>query len=149
MIEVKPLKAEDILWVIDNGVKEVALRATPTEEMKRIAKEREEEGTCITGWVDGEIVGVAGIDELWDGVGDIWLMLTPFIDKHVKETYKCILEGMKKLIKDNDLRRVQSYGRTDFAQCHILFKHLGFEVEGLARKYTPDGCDAIIYAKVK
>ena len=149
MIDIKPMKAEDMLWVIDHGVKELGVRATPTEEMKALARDREQSGTCITGRIDGEIVGVAGIDEFWTGVGDMWMMITPMIDNRVKETYKCIRAGMKKLIKDNSLRRVQSYGRVDFPQCHTLFKHLGFSVEGKAKKYTPDGVDCIMYAKVK
>lgn len=149
MIEVKPFKASDMLWVIDHGVKELNLRATPTDEMKALAKEREESGTCVTGWVDGEIIGIAGLDKLWEGVGNMWMMLTPLVDKHLKESYKCIRQGMKKLIEENNLRRIQSYGRTDFPECHILFDHLGFKAEGIARKYTPDGVDCVMYAKVK
>jgi hypothetical protein len=149
MIEIKPLKAEDVLYVISHGVKEVNLRATPTEEMKQLAKEREDSETCITGWVNGEIVGVAGVDMLWEGVGDMWLMLTPYIDSNIKETYKCIRQGVKKLIEKHNLRRVQSYGRVDFPECHTLFKHLGFEVEGMAKGYTPDGVNCVMYAKVK
>jgi len=149
MIEVKPLKAEDILWVIEHGVKEVGLKAIPTDKMKALAKEREESGMCITGWVDGEVIGVAGIDKLWEGVGNGWMMLTPLINKNIKEGYACICKGLKKLIKDNNLRRIQSYGRVDFPQCHILFEHLGFKVEGLARKYTPDGVDCILYSLIR
>lgn len=151
MIEVKPLKAEDILWVISHGVKEVGLKAIPTDEMKALAKEREESGMCVTGWINGEAVCVAGIDELWhkgSGVGNVWLMVTHCIDNNVKEGYRCIRKGLKRLIEEHKLRRLESYGRVDFPQCHILFKHLGFEVEGLARKKTPDKVDCIMYAKV-
>lgn len=149
MIEVKPFKAEDMMWVIENGVLELGLKAEPTEELMDAAIEREISGKCVTGWVDGEIMGVAGIDMLWKNVGEVWLMLTPKIYEHLKEGYKCIRQGMKKLIEDNDLVRVQSHGRVDFPACHILFKHLGFKVEGFAKKYTPDGTDCIYYAKVK
>ena len=149
MIEVKPLKADDILWVIEHGVKEVGLKAVPTDEMRELSLEREKSGTCITGWLDGTIIGVAGIDKCWEGVGDVWLMLTPSINSNVREGYKCIRQGMKKLIKDNKMRRLQSYGRVDFPECHILFKHLGFKVEGLARKYSPDGVDCIMYARLQ
>lgn len=149
MIELKPFKAEDMLWVVEHGVKELGLKAIPDDDMKALAKAREESGKCLTGWVDGEVVGVTGIEEKWPGVADIWLMLTPYINKHVKQGYQCILRGIEKLINDNNLRRVQSYGRVDFLECHILFKHLGFEVEGLAKAYTPDGVDCIMYAKVK
>ena len=148
MIDVRPMKAEDMLWVIEHGVKEVQLKMKPTEEMKDFAKQREDSGMCVTGWIDGKPECVAGIDIMWEGVGDVWLMITPFIDNHVKESYKCIRKGLKKLIKDHKIRRLQSYGRVDFAQCHTLFKHLGFEVEGLARQYTIDGIDCIMYAKV-
>ena len=105
MISVKPLKAEDILWVIEHGVKEVGLKAVPTDEMKALAKEREESGMCVTGWVNGEVVGVAGIDLLWEGVGNGWMMLTPLINKNIKEGYTCICKGFKKLIKDNPIKR--------------------------------------------
>ena len=149
MIEIKPFKADDMLYVISHGVLEVGLRSDPTDELRKIAKEREDSGKCITGWVDEEIVGVAGIDPIWEGVGDVWLMLTPAIYSNVKETYRCIKEGLQKLIEDNNLRRVQSYGRVDFAPCHVLFKHLKFKVEGMAKKYSPDGVDCIMYAKVK
>ena len=149
MIDVRDFKADDMLWVLEHGVKEFGLKVIPNNELRQMAKEREESGKCVTGRVDGEIVGVAGIDELWPGVGDIWLMLTPYINRHVKEGYKCILKGMKKLIKEHKLRRVQSYGRVDFPECHILFKHLGFKVEGMAKGYSPDGVDCIMYAKVK
>jgi len=148
MIEVKPLKAEDILFVIENGVKEVGLKAIPTDEMNALAKEREESGMCFTGWVNGEVIGVAGIDRLWEGCGNVWMMLTPLINKHVKESYICIRKGMEKLIKENKLRRIQSYGRVDFPACHILFDHLNFEVEGIARKYSPDGVDCILYSLI-
>ncbi len=142
------MKAEDLLWVISHGVKEVQLKMTPTDDMKAIAKEREESGMCVTGWVNGKPECVAGIDILWEGCGDVWLMVTPCIDKNIRAGYMCIRKGLKILIEKHKIRRLQSYGRVDFSQCHILFKHLGFEIEGLARKYTVDGVDAILYGKV-
>jgi hypothetical protein len=149
MIEVKPLKAEDILYVVENGVKEIEMRATPDEDIKQLAKEREESGMCVTGWVDGEIVGVGGVDLLWANVGEVWLMLTPYINERPKEGYKCIRDGLGKLIKKCNLRRVQGSGRIGFHQAHILFKHLGFEAEGIMKKFTPDGVDCIMYARIE
>lgn len=148
MIEVKPFKADDMLYVIEHGVLEIGLKAQPTEEIRQAAQEREESGQCVTGWVNGEIIGIGGIDEEWKGVGNIWLMLTPKIYEYLKEGYKCIRQGMKKLIDDGNYHRVESYGRVDFPACHILFKHLGFDVEGIARKKTHDKVDCLMYAKV-
>jgi hypothetical protein len=142
------MKAEDMLFVMTHGLKECGLKFNTDEETYKAAKEREESGMCVTGWIDGQPECVAGIDLLWEGVGDVWLMVTPAIDKHVKEGYKLIRMGLKKLIKDHKIRRLQSYGRVDYAQCHTLFKHLGFEVEGLARAYSSDGVDCILYSLV-
>lgn len=149
MSGVKSFKAEDMLWVTSRGIKELNLKATPSvnDELKALAEEREKSGKCFTGWVDGEIVGVGGMDESRTGVAEIWLILSPYIDE--VQGYKCILEGMKNLINDNHLRRIQFFGRVDFPQCHILFEHLGFKVEGIARKYTPDGVDAIMYGLIR
>lgn len=149
MIEIRPFRAEDMLYVIEHGIKEVGLKSQATKELVKAAEEREKSGTCITGRVNGEIIGVAGIDPIWEGVGEIWMMLTPYVDKNIKEVYKCIREGIKKLIDECKLRRVESYGRVDFPQCHVLFKHLGFKVEGKKEAYTPDGVDCVMYAKVK
>lgn len=149
MIEVKPMKAEDMLWVIRNGIKEAGLWAEPNEEMRKVAKEREESGMCVTGWINGQPECVAGIDRIWSGVGDVWMMITPYIDNHIKEGYVCIRKGLRELIEKHKIRRLQSYGRIDFPECHNLFKHLGFEVEGYARKYTPDGVDCVMYALIK
>lgn len=149
MIDVKPLKAEDVIWVIENGVKEVGLKATPTKDIEEKAKEREESGTCMTGWVNDEIIGCAGIDIMWEGVGEAWLMLTPAVHKYLKDSWLCIQKGFKELIEKNKLRRIQAHGRIGFDECHILFKHLGFKPEGIARKYTPDGVDCIMYALIR
>ena len=135
MIEIKPLKAGDILWAVEHGVKECNIKVQSSEDIKNIARERETSGS-MTGWVDGKIVGCGGIDIIWEGVGSIWLLLTTYIDEHPKEGYLCIKEGFEKLIKDNNLRRIEGVGRVDFLESHILFKDLGFKVEGKKRKYT-------------
>ena len=146
-IKITPLKAEDILYVIENGVREVQLKATPDKDMAQLAKESEESGLCITGWVDGKVIGVGGIKILWEGVGEVWALFTSY--KKSKGAYKCIRDGLEKLIEDNKLRRIQGYGRIGFPQSHILFKHLGFKPEGIMRKYTPDGVDVIMYARIE
>jgi len=141
--------AEDMLWIIENGVKEYGLKCYPTDQMRELAISRENNGKCITGLVDGNIVGVGGVDEMWTGVGEVWLMLSYETDRYPKRAYKVIRDGLKQLIEDNGFWRTQAWGRIDFDRAHTLFKHLGFKPEGIAKKYTPDGVDAILYAKVE
>lgn len=147
--EVRPLRADDMVWLMADGIKEFGLRFLPHEHIADLAQAREDNGKCITGLVDGRIVGVGGIDELWPGVGEVWLMLSYEVDRYPIRSYEVIRQGLLELIEHNDLWRVQAWGRVGFHQAHTLFRHLGFEVEGLARKYAPDGVDSILYAKVK
>ncbi len=146
--EIRPLIAEDMIWVLENGVKEFGLKFLPHEQLTELALERENNGKCITGLVDGNIVGCGGLDVMWPGVAEVWVMLSYEVDKFPMRAYEVIAEGLKELIEDNDLWRVQAYGRVDFPEAHTLFRHLGFKVEGKARKYNPDGTDSISYAKV-
>ncbi len=144
--EIRPFRAEDMLEIISGETKEFGLDMYSNEE---IAKQTEKDGMSMTGIVDGAIVGCGGIRKLWDGVGECWLILSPDVDKYAVSAYVCIRDGFKELMKEHNFRRLQAYGRMDFPKAHALFKHLNFKVEGRARKYTPDGCDCILYARIK
>lgn len=145
---VMPFIAEDMLWIIENGIKEFGIKCIPTEQMTELAIAREANGQCITGWVDGKIVGCGGIDIMWPGVGEVWMFLSYEADKQTVRAFRVIKKGIRKLIEDNDLQRCQAWCGKDFTQGHTLFRHLGFKPEGIAEKYLPDGTDAILYARI-
>lgn len=146
---VMPFHAEDMLWIIERGIKEFGVKCIPNEQMIELAETREVNGQCITGWVEGNIVGCGGIDLMWPGVGEVWMYLSYETDKYPVKAFRVIKKGIKKLIDDNDLQRCQGWCRIGFDKGHTLFRHLGFEPEGIAKKYMSDGTDAILYAKVK
>lgn len=146
--EIRPFKASDLVWVMAEGVKEFGLRFLPHEQIDELAQSREDNGKCITGLVDGVIVGCGGIDELWPGVGEVWVLLSYEVDKYPIRAYEVIRQGLEELIEHNSLRRCQAWGRVGFAASHTLFRHLGFEVEGKARCYAPDGADCLLYSRI-
>ncbi len=148
-MSIRPFKADDMLYVIEKGVLEFGLKMYGDDHLKQLAQAREDNGQCVTGVLDGEIVGCGGIDPLWKGVGEVWVMLTYDIGKCPREAYEAIRDGLNKLIEDNKLWRVQAWGRIGFDKGHTLFRHLGFKPEGIAREYSPDGVDCILYAIVK
>lgn len=145
---IRLFKAEDMIFIIEHGVKEFGLKAMADDHIRELAQTREDNGQCITGLIDDKIVGCGGIDLMWEGVGEVWVMLAYDIGCHSLKAYKVIKDGLEKLIKDNNLRRVQAWGRIGFDASHTLFKHLGFIPEGIARCYGYDGSDYILYAKV-
>jgi len=146
---IRPFKASDMIWIVENGVKEFGLKILGNQQIKELAGVREANGQCVTGVVNDEIVGCGGIDLLWEGVGEVWLMLSYEVNKYPIKTFEVIRDGLAKLIEDNGLWRVQAWCRKEFIQAHTLFQHLGFKVEGIAKKYAADGVDCFLYAKVK
>ncbi len=146
---IRPFRAEDMMLIIEMGTKEEGIKYYGHGTLEELAQQTEEDGLSMTGYVNDEIVGCGGIRKLWDGVGEVWLMLSPKTALYPTKTYECIREGLQKLIDENDFVRLQAWGRIGFAKAHTLFKHLGFKAEGIARKYTPDGVDSILYAIVR
>jgi hypothetical protein len=148
--EVRPFKAEDMLWIVGDGIKEGDIGMVfGDQNINELSAQTEEHGLSVTGLVDGIIVGCGGIRKMWNGVGEVWLMLSPEVHRFPMRTGEVILKGLKQLIDDNDFVRLQGWCRTDFPQAHTLFRHLGFTPEGIAKKYTPDQIDCILYARIK
>ena len=148
--EIRPFKAEDMAWIVGDGIKEGTVDMIFGDtNMHDEAKKIEDGGLSMTGLVDGVIVGCGGIKKLWNKTGEVWLMLSPNVHKFPMRTAECIFKGIIQLIDDNDFVRLQGWCRVDFPQAHTLFRHLGFTVEGRARKYTPDQVDCLLYARIK
>lgn len=140
--------ASDMIFVIENGVKEFELKMLSDDHIRELAQAREDNGQCVTGVVNDEIVGCGGIDLIYEGVGEVWLFLTYKVDEYPIKAYEVIRDGLAKLIEDNGLWRVEAWCRKGFTKGHTLFRHLKFKVEGVARKRSPDGVDQILYAIV-
>jgi hypothetical protein len=149
-VEIRPFKAEDMLYIIGNGIKEgTAKMVFGDRSIEETAEATEQDGLSMTGLVDGVIVGCGGIKKLWYRTGEVWLMLSPAVHKYPMRTGEVIIKGLKELIDTNYFTRLQGWCRVDFPQAHTVFRHLGFTVEGRARKYTPDQVDCLLYGKVE
>ncbi len=146
--EIRAFKTDDMIWIVNAGVKGQDVQIYGKQNVRELAEQTEYDNMSMTGLVDGIIVGCGGIRELWPGVGEIWLMLSPEVDRFPFRTGQVICDGMRALIEDNNFVRLQGWCRMDFPKAHTLFKHLGFKPEGIAKKYTPDGQDCILYARI-
>ena len=106
---------------------------------------------CYTAIFQDEIVGVGGLVIHWPGVAEAWLILTANCKKgglHGVIALRAIRDKLEELLKENNIRRVQSTIRTDFPIAIEMIEFLGFEREGLLREYCPDRSDAYRYARI-
>lgn len=139
MIEVRELQDGDLEYARENCLEE-AIKTYPQLHPQK---------PSYTALADGKIVGVGGVAILWEGVGEAWLILTRDVLTIKIQAYKCIKQMCKTVIEERNLRRIQATVRVDFPQANRMMQHLRFENEGILKNYCPDGCDVIMYARIR
>jgi len=72
---IRKFVAEDMVWVIEHGVKEFGLKAMADDHIRELAQAREDNGQCITGVVNDRIIGCGGVDIMWAKGGGVWGVL--------------------------------------------------------------------------
>lgn len=143
MLEIKELQDGDLEYVLQNPLE---------ESVKNYQFETKPQRLSWTVLFEGEIVAVGGVVIYWQGVGEMWFMMTKNSKRH--DIYglialSAIEKKMNEIINENKLWRIQAVVRTDFLQSIKMVERLGFVRECLMRKYLPDGNGCFLYAKVK
>jgi len=91
------------------------------------------------------VVACGGVREMWEGVGEAWLLLGEGTVGHEIGVCKEILKKLHEV----KFHRVQAHARVDFPIAHTFLHRLGFKEEGYMKMYYPDKCDAILYARTE
>lgn len=104
-------------------------------------------GKCFTAIKDDKIICSGGIVPVWENVFEGWVMATHLVWKNKIGSAKVVKRGMEKLIKDNNVTRLQTTVKKDFTLGHRFAKWLGMEEEGLMKKYLNNE-DYIRFARV-
>ena len=98
---------------------------------------------------DGKIVAMGGVHMLWNKVGEAWVLLS----KHAKSKPRTVAKYadlmFDVIVHKNKLERIQASIAVNDAKAIRFGKWLGFEMEGLMRKYGPDGSDYYRLARVQ
>lgn len=97
--------------------------------------------------MDGDqVMACAGLAKQWSNRAQAWTILS----KYVTGTKFVRLHKMVARFLDmQDFTRIEMTVDHGFVQGHRWAELLGFQWEGLMRKYNPDGQDCDLYARVK
>ena len=98
---------------------------------------------------DGHLIASSGIYEIWDGVGEAWLLPSTRLLEKPRKAVKAVRSFLHEISERENFRRVQATVHSDFTRGKRFLEWLGFENEGTLRNYGPDGADHIIYARIK
>ena len=145
-IELIPFKAEHLAGFHARAHES---RMVGSDYFMEWAKINEEHSVGYSGFYEGRFIGCGGIRMLWPGVGEAWAIFAEDPREFAHEIYHYVSMGLEHIIAEHGLWRVQTPIAADIAVNIRFIENLGFEREGLMKKFGPDGDDFYIYAKVK
>ena len=82
-----------------------------------------------------------------NGVGNMWMLTSPLIEKYKFWMYRNMKYVLDELVMKQDIHRLQAVVRASNEPAHRWIQHLGFEKEGVLKKFTPDP-DYVLYARL-
>lgn len=103
-----------------------------------------EGGLALAGVKADKIVGMAGIFERWSDVGLAWALLAEDFAEHRVSVFKL----MKRALDVSPLIRIEAHVAEGHAEGERLLDHLGFEKEGVMRKFWQNR-DYSLFARVR
>lgn len=107
-------------------------------------------GPAVTLWDDDLPICCGGIGcTSWKGIGDIWIIPSVHVNKYMKSVYKNALALIEDVTDKLGLWRIQATIKEDDPVAIRWIEHLGFEREGLMRKFGPKQENQYLYARVK
>ena len=120
-------------------------------EFSALARQAFENKAEVHGYtlLDGEeIIVCGGVHMMWTGVGEGWLVMS-------KEAYEKPITVARythrlfdTIMGDNAMWRVQASVHTNDEQSVRFAEWLGFEIEGVMKKFGPDGTNYFRMARV-
>jgi hypothetical protein len=148
MIDVVDFKAEHLIGILHEGAVECGVIESPGDGVLSLAMSRENTATCWSGFAGDKLWACGGVDILWAGVGEAWAFFSPAI----KENPLAITRAVKKILVDYlqnlDLHRIQCHVRHNLKPAVRFVQALGFEQEGINRRFTHDKVDCLEFAMV-
>ncbi|SMG01070.1 GNAT family acetyltransferase [Burkholderia singularis] len=100
------------------------------------------------GWalVDGGMtLGCGGIVEIWENRAQAWTLISPVLLRRFHVAHRMVRD----VLHDAPWRRIEMDVDATHAAGIAWARRLGFVEEGVRRKYTIDGRDVILFARVK
>jgi hypothetical protein len=97
---------------------------------------------------DGKILAVGGVHVMWFGAGEAWVLVSGDALQAPTSFARYAKRMFGSILQDTQLRRVQASIHVDDDRAYRFAEWLGFENEGVMRKYGVEGDDYYRMAKV-
>lgn len=84
----------------------------------------------------------------YNSVAEVWIVCDKEAEYYKKEKLYYCSEYLEKFSYTTDVRRVQAAIRVEHEDCQRMIEAMGFEKEGVMKKYSVDGKDCIMYGRI-
>ena len=101
-------------------------------------------GPTLSAVVDDRVIACAGIASPGLGIGTLWAVVAKDAGPYFIRLDRCV----RRFLEIPKLRRIEASSEVDFAPGCRWLELLGFQSEGIMRKYGPNGEDHMRYARV-
>ena len=146
-VVIVPFENKHAEQILEQGLNSEFLELKP--EHKKYAFFLKEVGMSFTGLVNNRPIAAGGVFHLWDGVAEGWVLATKEIYKYPVFCAKHIKKRTEMLIKNNNIKRLQTSVKADCEMAIRFAKWLGLKPEGVMKSYGPAGEDFIRFARIE
>jgi len=98
---------------------------------------------------EGTVLAVGGVHVMWFGAGEAWVLVSPDCLDVPSSFARYAKRQFDSILQETELRRVQASIHVDDQRAYRFAQWLGFEDEGIMRKYGADGGDYYRMARVQ
>ena len=141
MLKIKKFEKEDLNMIETNF-------HFPESSKAAMMKE-----TCLSAYtalLESKVFMIGGVYGLWQNVGEAWFIASNKIHESARPFIRFAkTDVMQKVVDENGLWRVQAVCKEDWPAALKFARFMGFEPEGVMRKYGPEGMDYIRVAWVR
>jgi len=117
-------------------------------DLEQSLKYYETEEHSYTAFLDGKPVCAFGSHILWNGVSESWMMTGHQIEKRPITITRMCRRYFDYVARELLLHRMQITCNCNDLLAMRFAIALGFQEEGLLKKYGPDGSDYVIFARL-
>ena len=104
-------------------------------------------GPAFSAYYESNLIAVAGINLLWKGVGEAWVMFGCDPRNHFMFIHRTVVRYLNRLSEDLKLERVQAVVKANHWAGIEWVDRMGFDFEGEMRAYF-NGETYLRYAKI-
>jgi len=144
VIKVRKYQSGDSERIIPKGV--YSIHSDLKERTEKLAALPNVEVFCICD--DDLIIGIVGATIIWNGVAEIWAVMSEKVKEYKVTTFKACWDLIDWFSKKHEIHRFFVTVSNDYEVGQRFMRRLGFIKECVMKRYGPDGSDFCMMARV-